>query len=120
MTKDQQDLPLNKTTVKPGYPALTIDYALYERHLEESGWTEAQKREFLDALWSIMVQFVDLGFGIHPAQQAGNGPYGHGDCFDKSHPGPASIMLDSNSLPKTHFADAAESSLPMSADKDSE
>ena len=53
------------------YPALEIDYALYERLLAESDWSDEQKREFIDTLWSIVVQFVDLGFGIHPLQQAG-------------------------------------------------
>jgi len=30
--------------------------------------TEAQKEEFLQSLWSIIVSFVDLGFGVHPLQ----------------------------------------------------
>ena len=47
-----------------------IDYALYEQYLETSGLSEAEKQEFLDALWSIIVNFVDLGFGVHPLQQA--------------------------------------------------
>ena len=53
------------------YPALEIDYALYERLLAESDWSDEQKREFIETLWSIVVQFVDLGFGIHPLQQVG-------------------------------------------------
>jgi len=51
-------------------PVLTLDVALYEQYLVESDLTEDQKREFLEALWSIIVGFVDLGFGIHPVQQA--------------------------------------------------
>lgn len=54
-----------------GYPALEIDYALYESYLEGSEWTDAQKREFIETLWSIVVQFVDFGIGLHPVQQAG-------------------------------------------------
>lgn len=54
----------------PHTPSIAIDYALYEKYLEGSDLSESQKRDFLDALWSIMVSFVDLGFEIHPLQQA--------------------------------------------------
>lgn len=54
----------------PRPPVLTLDVALYEQHLADSGMTDDQKREFLEALWIIIVGFVDLGFGIHPVQQA--------------------------------------------------
>ncbi len=49
---------------------LSIDYEKYEHYLEDSNLTEAQKQEFLQALWNIIVNFVDLGFGVHPVQQA--------------------------------------------------
>lgn len=55
-------------------PALGIDYACYEQYLAESGWNDAQKKAFLDTLWSIIVAFVDLGFGVHPIQQVGGQP----------------------------------------------
>jgi hypothetical protein len=51
-------------------PVLTLDVSLYETYLAEGGLDEEQKREFLEALWTIIVGFVDLGFGIHPVQQA--------------------------------------------------
>jgi len=51
-------------------PALTIDYALYESYLEDSDMSDAQKREFIETLWSIVVSFVDLGFGVHALQLA--------------------------------------------------
>lgn len=50
-------------------PSLTIDYALYEKHLDACDLTEEQKQEFLDTLWSVIVGFVDLGYGVHPLQQ---------------------------------------------------
>lgn len=49
---------------------LTVDWALYEQYLAEADLTEEEKRQFLEALLSIVVSFVDLGFGVHPAQQA--------------------------------------------------
>ncbi|MBB4305130.1 hypothetical protein GGD81_004198 [Rhodobium orientis] len=47
-------------------PVLALDVALYEHMLADSDLTEDQKREFLETLWSIIVGFVDLGFGIDP------------------------------------------------------
>ena len=51
-------------------PVLTLDCKLYDQYLEDSDWSEEQKREFLEAMWSVIVEFVMLGFEIHPAQQA--------------------------------------------------
>jgi len=51
-------------------PALTLDVSLYEEYLADSDLTADQRREFLEALWTIVVSFVELGFGIHPVQQA--------------------------------------------------
>lgn len=50
-------------------PTLSIDWDLYGSMLEESDLTDEQKRELIGSLWSIVVGFVDLGFGIHPVQQ---------------------------------------------------
>jgi hypothetical protein len=51
-------------------PRLTIDWDAYLPFFEDENISEDQKREMIEALWSIMVSFVDLGFGIHPIQQA--------------------------------------------------
>ena len=51
------------------FKALSIDWELYADYLEESDLSEEQKREFLETLWSIIVSFVDLGFGLHPARK---------------------------------------------------
>ena len=50
-------------------PHLSIDWDAYLPLLENEDISEEQKRELIEALWSIMVSFVDLGFGIHPLQQ---------------------------------------------------
>lgn len=49
---------------------IAFDVAHYEHMLEDCDWTDAQKREYLETLWSIIVDFVTLGFEIHPVQQA--------------------------------------------------
>lgn len=51
-------------------PSLTIDIDKYQAYLDGADLTLAQKEEFLRALWSIIVALVDLGFGVHPVQQA--------------------------------------------------
>lgn len=48
---------------------LTVDVEKYQAYLDGSGMTEAQKEEFLQAMWSIIVSFVELGFGVHPLQE---------------------------------------------------
>ena len=64
--KEQEGQVLDPTHA----PVLTLDYALYAHYLDNADLTDEQKKEFLDALWLMIVSFVDLGFGIHPLQQA--------------------------------------------------
>lgn len=54
---------------KDGAPTLSIDWDLYEQYLEESDLSDEDKREFIETLWSIVVSFVDLGFGIGPESE---------------------------------------------------
>jgi hypothetical protein len=51
-------------------PSLTIDWDAYLPFFEDEDISEDDKRQMIEALWSIMVSFVDLGFGVHPVQQA--------------------------------------------------
>lgn len=55
---------------KRAVPTLTIDWERYGTYLDESDLSDADKRAFLETLLSIVVSAVDLGFGIHPVQQA--------------------------------------------------
>ncbi|WP_152612206.1 hypothetical protein [Leisingera sp. ANG-S5] len=50
-------------------PSLEIDTAKYQAYLDDPSLSDAQKDEIMQALWSIIVAFVDLGFGVHPAQE---------------------------------------------------
>ena len=49
---------------------LTVDAARYQAYLDGSDMTPEQKEEFIRALWSVIIAFVDLGFGVHPVSQA--------------------------------------------------
>lgn len=51
-------------------PVITVDYEAYAHLLDDADLSEDDKRELLQALWSIICSFVQLGYGVHPAQQA--------------------------------------------------
>lgn len=55
---------------RTGYPVLTFDADDYRDYVQDMGLGESQEQELLGTLWSIIVQFVDLGFGIEPVQRA--------------------------------------------------
>lgn len=48
---------------------LQVDFEKYMHFLDDPSLSDAQKQELLETIWSILLQFVDLGFGIHPMQQ---------------------------------------------------
>lgn len=75
--KEQQDQTQRQKTKKQESaentcPVITVDYEKYAHFLDNPDLTEDQKREFIQALWNIMCEFVSLGFGVHPLQQAQN------------------------------------------------
>lgn len=50
-------------------PLVTVDFEYYEeKYLRDYDISDEQKREFISVLASIMMGFVDLGFGIAPGQ----------------------------------------------------
>jgi hypothetical protein len=50
--------------------ALQFDAHEFAHFLDESDLTHDQKLEYIRTIWSIVLQFIDMGFGIHPLQQA--------------------------------------------------
>ena len=53
--------------------ALHFDVEQYRKYFEDSGLSDAQQREMLEALWILVVGFVDMGFGLHPVQHVLDG-----------------------------------------------
>ena len=51
-------------------PSLTIDWEAYLPLIEDPDVPEDQKRELIQTLWSIVVSFVDMGFGLTPVPQS--------------------------------------------------
>jgi hypothetical protein len=58
-------------------PIVTVDVEKYQSYLDGSNMTDRQKEEFLQALWSVMVTFVELGFRVHPLQEVCGKGSGH-------------------------------------------
>ena len=46
-----------------------FDPEKYRTYLEDTELSEEQQVEYLKVLWSIMITFVDLGFGVDSVQQ---------------------------------------------------
>lgn len=55
--------PLNK-------PSLGIDVDYYQAIIDDPEVSEERKRELIEIIGSIVVSFIDLGFGVHPIQLA--------------------------------------------------
>jgi len=75
-------------TGKKHYKTLTLDVDYYQSYLDDMDIPEDKKKELIDTLWQIVVSFVDLGFGIHPLQQASNNEE------TKLHPAVAKMITD--------------------------
>ncbi|MBO6550621.1 MAG: hypothetical protein JJ964_13510 [Rhizobiales bacterium] len=54
------------------YKTLTLDIDYYQSFLDDADIPDDKKQELIETLWNIVVQFVDMGYGIHPLQQANN------------------------------------------------
>ncbi|MEL6369150.1 MAG: hypothetical protein AAFR03_00395 [Pseudomonadota bacterium] len=50
--------------------SIRVDVAKYEAYLENADLSPDDREAFLQALWSIVCDFVALGFGVHPLQDA--------------------------------------------------
>jgi hypothetical protein len=74
-TKDKimtDKTPEESDPKQPPLPALQFDWQLYASMLDNTDIPEDQKQEFLECLWSIIVDIIDMGIGIHPLQNNGN------------------------------------------------
>ncbi|MEO1324823.1 MAG: hypothetical protein AAFV59_17660 [Pseudomonadota bacterium] len=97
-----------KREVAVSPPAIHIDYQHYEALLEGSNLTDQEKREFIDALWSVIVDFVSLGFGVHPMQQINDDRsdsetelQNDRDGFEKGLPAVMANMVSSSTTPQS-------------------
>ena len=70
--KDCPDLAeaMNRAASAGHHSWLEIDFDNYQSYLDDPALTPEQKQDIVCALWTIISAFVELGFGVHPVQQA--------------------------------------------------
>lgn len=83
--------------------SLQVDIARYQAMLDAPDLDDEQKRQFVEALWHVIVAFVDLGFQIHPVQQA----CGQVGNAASENPDAAGDVLNSIHTPKPEFTAAS-------------
>lgn len=103
---------MNEITTTTNRPtsagALTVDWDRYKSLLESEDISDEEAQASLEALWSIIVGFVDLGFGIHPLQLIHNDD---GEGSNELESGFASVVASDTSS-KTQFSSAANRTKP--------
>lgn len=50
--------------------SLRLDVEYYKELLDDPALGDVEKEQIITALWQIIVAFVELGFNVHPSQQA--------------------------------------------------
>lgn len=48
---------------------LTLDVKKYEHFFEDEDYSDQQKQDYLQALWSILVTFIHLGVEVRPVAE---------------------------------------------------
>ncbi|MDX2085738.1 MAG: hypothetical protein SFZ03_10175 [Candidatus Melainabacteria bacterium] len=95
--------------------ALTLDVVLYQRYLENTHLDDLQKQELLQALWSVISEFIFLGFGLNSTQLIQD-PCGQGEELStenvKTHP----VDVDSMSQGKAFEPFAQHNAAPNAQD----
>lgn len=74
--------------------ALEFDPTLFVHHFERWNASDDEKAEYLELIWQIVVQFVDLGFGIHPLSAAAQQSCGQIPLDASSHERQAADVVD--------------------------
>lgn len=65
----ERDEPKNQPLPKDG-PSLEVDVDYYQAIIDDPEISDARKRELIAIIGRIVLQFIDLGFGVHPVQAA--------------------------------------------------
>jgi hypothetical protein len=69
--ESQEKLSKLRDTNTEGYSStLRLDPKKYRKYLDETGWSEEAKDEWLNMLWKLMSTFVDVAWHVDPAQTA--------------------------------------------------
>lgn len=75
-----------------------FDYERYAHLLNDTGLSDEDKQDILSALWAIITEFVQMGFGVHPIQDAYSGDQKERGQVEVSCPVLAASMVNSNEM----------------------
>ena len=99
--RTQNPLSLSENFASTAQRVITVDVALYEKYLRDADMSPEQKEEFLDAMFSILIAFVELGLRVHPLQQVvGQEPCGQDEKACDQGPKDASDRVRSKAMSK--------------------
>lgn len=73
--------------------AIQFDAREFAHFLADIDVSEAQKLEYIETIWTIILHFIDMGFGIHPLQQA---------CGQFDEPGALCAVAESGMVESPH------------------
>ena len=92
---------ISKTFAASAQRVLTVDVERYQSYLDGMNVSDERKEEFLRAMLSIVMTFVELGFGVHPVQQVeGRKPCGKDEKCENQRPKDAVDGVTSKATPK--------------------
>ncbi|XWN31388.1 MAG: hypothetical protein ROR55_28725 [Devosia sp.] len=102
-------------SVDPTARTLKVDVEAYMHFLDGEDLTDAQKRELIETLWTVVCSFVDLGFGGSPlsgivekerADAPEKAPQNEMDRVDLNNPSNSTLQ----ETPRAHPAEESEES----------
>ncbi|MEP4987401.1 MAG: hypothetical protein ABJV68_06880 [Paracoccaceae bacterium] len=84
--------------------ALTLDVEKYQHMLDAPDLSDTEKRDLVNAMWSLVVSFLDAGIDVQPANSCGQGqsiappmPQAAGNVIDSNRPSnPANFAAAAN------------------------
>ena len=92
---------ISKTFAASSQRVLTVDVERYQSYLDGMDVSDERKEEFLRALFSIVMTFAELGFGVSPTQQVEvQEPCGKDEKCENQHPKDAVDELTLKATPE--------------------
>tara|TARA_R110002049_G_scaffold299134_1_gene489238 strand:+ start:3966 stop:4325 length:360 start_codon:yes stop_codon:yes gene_type:complete len=92
---------ISKTFAASSQRVLTVDVERYQSYLDGLDVSDERKEEFLRAMFSIVMTFVELGFGVSPTQQVqGPEPCGKDEKSENQRPKDGSDGVTSEATPE--------------------
>lgn len=100
------DKALGMALDAPPNQAIKVDVAKYQAWLDDPALSDQQREQIIEALWTIIMCFVDLGFGVSPLENAcGEVAESEGSC---GHPAQDVVDCQDHTLSETFNEVAAE------------